>query len=197
MRLLAIDASQPRGCVVTYMDGMMRQYELTDENGSELLQSIANDHVYTHVFLGNGPGRMTGLRSSASFVSGLALACNASVYVVPSLLIIATSAYLQHGHELWQVIIDARLGQYYTAEYAFTPEGIKVIVPESLVDSVVVSQHSCSIYSDNMRFKPAVVFESIPWVPALTDYQLWQSCGLLKRVAYEMIPLVYLRNACQ
>ena len=194
MKLLAVDASQPLGGIATWLGDQKKQQILTDENATQLLQEIGGEHNYTHIYLGNGPGRMTGLRSAASFVSALACVYDSQVRVVSSMLIIATSAYLKYEHSTWQVIIDARLGQFYVAEYRFHQNRIEVITQPSLMNHYELSKYSCSIGSQNIP--TAVTFESIPWLPALTLYKLWEEGGLAEKVEHHKIPLIYLREAC-
>lgn len=196
IKLLAIDASQPMGSVAVWTPEEETEQLLTDDNASAILQTLGADPSYTHICLGHGPGRMTGLRSTASFVASLAMVHNTEVRVVSSLLIMATSAYLLHGHEKWQVVIDARLGQYYVAEYCFHKTKIEVITQPCLINNLVLSPHTCGVASPKLAVPLEVVFDFIPWLPALSLFELWQHSGLTQTVSSEKIPLIYLRNPC-
>lgn len=196
MNLLAVDASQPKGAVAIMTPDDAYQVVLTDGNATELLSVMLQKHDYSILCIGNGPGRMSGLRTTASYISAASWVCDTKVSMVSSLLIMATSAHLLHGHESWQVIIDARLGQFYVAEYRFTKSGIDVVMPPSLVDELKISEHSCGMELKNSQSVPEVVFDAIPWLPALSIYDLWCSSDLITEVDYNKIDINYLRKSC-
>ena len=106
MKLLTIDTSQPIG-EVAYCDGMLSQsFAITDQNATALLSAICQEHRPSHVLLGIGPGRLSGLRSSASFVAGLAQAYAIPIYTVSSLLLMA--AYAHHTTQHHRLPIERK-----------------------------------------------------------------------------------------
>lgn len=77
------------------------------------------------IAFGRGPGAFTGLRTSCAVAQGLAFGASLPVLPLDSLLIVAEGARVEagvdRGFEL-DVVMDARLGEVYTAAYAWDGE---------------------------------------------------------------------------
>lgn len=83
------------------------------------------------IVFGRGPGSFTGLRTACSVVQGLAFgADNLKVLPVDTLVAVAEEARFTHG--LTQVIamLDARMGEVYTAAYSWN-EATEIWQPQS------------------------------------------------------------------
>jgi tRNA threonylcarbamoyladenosine biosynthesis protein TsaB len=92
-----------------------------------------------------GPGAFTGVRTAASVAQGLALGLGVPVIGLDGLMIVADAAYHQKRADkaatVWQVAMDARMGQLYVGSYErHAGGGWQTIHPPSLVDAVDYSQ---------------------------------------------------------
>jgi tRNA threonylcarbamoyladenosine biosynthesis protein TsaB len=70
---------------------------------------------------GRGPGAFTGLRTACSVAQGLALGANKPVLPIDSLLAVAEDARSGNtapNQKIW-VVMDARMGEIYAAQYLF------------------------------------------------------------------------------
>ncbi|WP_296492961.1 tRNA (adenosine(37)-N6)-threonylcarbamoyltransferase complex dimerization subunit type 1 TsaB [Rhodoferax sp.] len=94
------------------------------------------------IVFGAGPGSFTGLRTACSVAQGLAFGASVPVLPVDSLLAVAEEARWNTGNAqslAVTALLDARMDELYTADYAFA-HGIwtqlsdcRLIKPESLV----------------------------------------------------------------
>lgn len=81
-----------------------------------------------------GPGSFTGVRVGVSAVQGLAFAADLPVLPLSTLAVLAWQ-----GHELapqyarWQVAMDARMGEIYTAAWEVGEAGLTALEPEALL----------------------------------------------------------------
>jgi tRNA threonylcarbamoyladenosine biosynthesis protein TsaB len=72
------------------------------------------------IVFGCGPGSFTGLRTACSVAQGLAFGAGGiQVLPVDTLLAVAEEAHFSSGAERIQAILDARMGEVYTASYAY------------------------------------------------------------------------------
>lgn len=87
------------------------------------------------VAVGTGPGSYTGLRASIALARGLALGAGLPVAGVPSVAAAALAACAEHPDaERLLVLVDARRGEFYRADYA--PDGagsLRELEPPRLV----------------------------------------------------------------
>ena len=136
MNLLAFDTSTERLSVaVQRADG--RRFEHAGAGGPQASQALIPtvqallaqaglplDALRAIVF-GRGPGSFTGLRTACSVAQGLAYGARggAGVPVLPvdTLLAVAEAARRSHGATQVLALLDARMGEVYTAEYAWSP----------------------------------------------------------------------------
>jgi tRNA threonylcarbamoyladenosine biosynthesis protein TsaB len=131
MKLLAIDTSTDR-------------MSLAVQNGEHVIthQGAAGAQASTHLIhavldllqqanvslpslqaiaFGQGPGAFTGLRTACSVSQGLALGLNIPLVPIDTLLCIAQSA--EPVHTKVMSVLDARMGQVYSAAYERTSAG--------------------------------------------------------------------------
>lgn len=93
------------------------------------------------IVFGAGPGSFTGLRTACSVAQGLAFGAAVPVLPVDTLLAVAEEARWQAGNPQTiavSALLDARMDQLYTADYAFAHgnwtlvRGCRLIKPEGL-----------------------------------------------------------------
>ncbi len=71
------------------------------------------------VVFGRGPGSFTGLRTACSVAQGLAFAANVKVLPIDTLLAVAEDARVAHGVNRVLAVLDARMGEVYSAAYDY------------------------------------------------------------------------------
>lgn len=71
------------------------------------------------VVFGRGPGSFTGLRTACAVAQGLAFGSQVPVLPVCSLLAVAHTAYQTHGCANVLAVLDARMGEVYSAHYHY------------------------------------------------------------------------------
>ncbi len=85
-----------------------------------------------------GPGAFTGLRTAASAAQGLAFGLDLPVLPIDSLMVVAEDARLQAGAldvgTLVGVAADARMGEIYSATYAWRGDGWGIVDDAFLVE---------------------------------------------------------------
>lgn len=69
------------------------------------------------IAFGAGPGSFTGVRTACGIVQGLAFGANIAVVPVVTLLAMAESCRLRSGAKDVLVVLDARMGEVYWAQY--------------------------------------------------------------------------------
>ncbi len=127
MRLLGIETSSAVGSVALEVDGDVLEREIASprEQTEQLLKLIDELLAAVGVGLrdldavtfGCGPGSFTGLRVAAAAAQGFALATAVPLVPVSSLWCLAERAHRQHGAERVVVVVDARMGEVYSASF--------------------------------------------------------------------------------
>lgn len=129
MNLLAFDTSTERLSVaVQRADG--RRFEHAGAGGPQASQALIPtvqallaqaglplDALRAVVF-GRGPGSFTGLRTACSVAQGLAYGAGVPVLPVDTLLAVAEAARRSHGATQVLALLDARMGEVYSAAWA-------------------------------------------------------------------------------
>ncbi len=81
-----------------------------------------------------GPGSFTGVRVGVSAAQGLAFAADLPVMALSTLAVLAWQGRaLAPQYERWQVAMDARMGEIYTAAWQVDPQGLTELEPEALM----------------------------------------------------------------
>lgn len=131
MKLLAIDTSTDRMSlavqngehVVTHQGaaGAQASAHLIHAVLDLLQQANVSLPSLQAIAFGQGPGAFTGLRTACSVSQGLALGLNIPLVPIDTLLCIAQSA--EPVHTKVMSVLDARMGQVYSAAYERTSAG--------------------------------------------------------------------------
>ena len=150
MNLLAFDTSTERLSVaVQRADGRRWQHQgpggaqasaaLIPAAQALLAQAALALGELRAIVFGRGPGSFTGLRTACSVAQGLALGAGVPVLPVDTLLAVAEAARQSHGAARVLALLDARMGELYSAAYAHDATagwralgGITVGAPEAL-----------------------------------------------------------------
>jgi tRNA threonylcarbamoyladenosine biosynthesis protein TsaB len=132
MNLLAIDTST-ESCSVAIVHGetVMARSELAPRRHAELVLPMADSllaelglgrHALDGIAVGRGPGAFTGVRLAISLAQGMAMALDIPVVTVSSLAALAMEAPDDGGPVL--ALIDARMGEIYSAAYRRRDDGL-------------------------------------------------------------------------
>ena len=130
MKLLAFDTSTET-MFIAVTDGA-KTWQHTSEGGAKtsaaliptilalLEEARLTLQQLDAVVFGRGPGSFTGLRTACSVVQGLAFgAGDIAVLPVDTLVAVAEEARFSHGATQVQAVLDARMGEVYTASYDY------------------------------------------------------------------------------
>ncbi len=131
MKLLALDASTEALSVAlldTASSGLARAYfEIAPKEHARKLLPLAGGLLaeagwalcaIDGLAFGRGPGAFTGLRIAAGLVQGLAMGLELPVAPVSTLAAIAARCFARSPADYARIILDASMGEIYTADYA-------------------------------------------------------------------------------
>ena len=157
MKILAFDTSAKTASVavceggnilgVSNIDNGLTQSELVlpmaEALLSQLKMSFADVELYAVTV---GPGSFTGVRIGVSTVKGLAFGRDIPCAPVSTLESLAENAAGLAG--LIVPCMDARRGQFYTATFAATGEGISRMTPDRAISAEELAEELCSYEGD-------------------------------------------------
>lgn len=134
MNLLAIEtATECCSVAVVHGETVMARSELAPRRHAELVLPMADSllaelglsrHALDGIAVGRGPGAFTGVRLAISLAQGMAMALDIPVVTVSSLAALAMEAPEDDNPVL--AVIDARMGEIYSAAYRRGDDGLLV-----------------------------------------------------------------------
>lgn len=184
--------------VKTHSQGILPMVqELLREAGITLAQCDV-------IGFGCGPGAFTGVRTACGVVQGLAYGANLPVLPVVTLEAMAEGARREHGVTEVLCVLDARMEEYYWAQYRYAEEAWQTVVAPQLsrVPAVPVQgladQHDLALVCGkgvDLADLPAGV-QTILFVPHAAQVAQLALRGYLagKAVPAEQAQPLYLRN---
>lgn len=119
---------------------------------------------------GAGPGSFTGVRMACGIVQGLAFGSSLPVAPVNTLLAVAVACYVKTGAKDVLVILDARMGEVYWAQYRFNAgllEWTAIIEPTLSAPLLVKSTGPVVVCGDGLKtyadlFTPSLFVDGLP-----------------------------------
>ena len=157
MKILAFDTSAKTASVavcdggnilgVSNIENGLTQSELVLPMAEALLAQLKLSFTDVELYAVTvGPGSFTGVRIGVSTVKGLAFGRNIPCAPVSTLEALAENAAGLTG--LIVPCMDARRGQFYTATFAATGEGISRMTPDRAISPEELAEELCSYEGD-------------------------------------------------
>lgn len=213
--LLALETAND-WCSVSLYDGQQVVAHRQDERSREqtrlilpMIDAVLEEQQLTLATLkaiafSRGPGSFSGVRINAAVTQALAWANDLPVIAVSTLQAVAQAAYRLHQCEQVVVVLDARMGEVYSAAYQLDANGLMQAVSTELlmayaefelpiVDNfqpVLVGSGSTLVKSDSQLIRHTQVQATSMDVAVLGDAALQASQTV---TAHDALP-VYLRE---
>ncbi len=213
--LLALETAND-WCSVSLYDGQQVVAHRQDERSREqtrlilpMIDAVLEEQQLTLATLkaiafSRGPGSFSGVRINAAVTQALAWANDLPVIAVSTLQAVAQAAYRLHQCEQVVVVLDARMGEVYSAAYQLDANGLMQAVSTELlvayaefelpiVDNfqpVLVGSGSALVKSDSQLIRHTQVQATSMDVAVLGDAALQASQTV---TAHDALP-VYLRE---
>ena len=213
--LLALETAND-WCSVSLYDGQQVVAHRQDERSREqtrlilpMIDELLHEQQITLATLqaiafSRGPGSFSGVRINAAVTQALAWANDLPVIAVSTLQAVAQAAYRLHQCEQVVVVLDARMGEVYSAAYQLDANGLMQAVSTELlmayaefelpiVDNfqpVLVGSGSALVKSDSQLIRHTQVQATSMDVAVLGDAALQASQTV---TAHDALP-VYLRE---
>jgi tRNA threonylcarbamoyladenosine biosynthesis protein TsaB len=145
-RVIAHDASG----VHTHSQSVLPMVQtLLKESGITLAQCDA-------IAFGSGPGSFTGVRTACGIAQGLAFGSDLPVVPIVTLLAMAQACRDVCGADEVAVVLDARMGEVYWAQYRYADEWQTVIEPRLSLPAEVVPQGDAVVCGNGLdAYAPA------------------------------------------
>ncbi len=144
MRLLAIDSATEACSIALWESGWVgADYVWAPRGHTQALLPMIEQQLalaswslaqLDGIVCTQGPGSFSGVRIGIAAAQGLAYAANLPTLGVSSLAALAwQGAMARPDLSRWQVVVDARMQEVYTAGYRFRDQQLEVIAPEALL----------------------------------------------------------------
>lgn len=121
--------------------------ELLKEAGIGLSQCDA-------IAFGSGPGSFTGVRTACGVTQGLAFGCDLPVVPVVTLLAMAQACREECGAGEVLVVLDARMGEVYWAQYRYADGWQTVLEPRLSAPSTVMANGEAVVCGNGLAAYP-------------------------------------------
>lgn len=123
------------------------------------------------IAFGRGPGSFTGLRTACAVAQGFGFGANVPLLPIDSLHALAQQAHLQHGVMRVVAVLDARMDQVYTAQYAFDGSAAdgttQVLAPQDVVVPEGFSLVGNAFMAYGERLPQAARLDALPTARAM------------------------------
>ena len=201
MRILAFEFSTVRRSVALVEEGRVicREQEGEKPGGptrlirAVLSQADLQPEDIGCLAVGLGPGSYTGIRVSIAIAQGWELARQVKLLGVNSVECLAWRAWLEGQHGDVATVVDAQRGEYYTARYAITHDGV-----EAVTELAIVSPEMIQEWVDGGTILVGCDLPGAPWSirdlrpeAGMTGVLAWERSDFLQ--GSEMEP-IYLRT---
>ncbi len=212
--LIAIETSTELASVALLSEGVWTQRESSGAQThsatvlnllQELLQQAGVSLAQCDALaFGSGPGSFTGVRTACGLAQGLAFGAGIPVAPVVTLLAMAEAARLAGAGDHILAVLDARMGEVYSAHYHFH-DGLWQTISEpglSTATEVVAYANAQFVLNDAMRVCGNGLLAYADDFQALTCIETYpqimphaESVGRLALIAMEQGTLVHARDA--
>ncbi len=140
--ILAIDTSTDQCCVmVDTQTQLISLIESQPKRHNEVIIDLMNTALskanishtdINYIAIGIGPGSFVGVRLGVAAVKALAAIFNPPIVTFSSLLSISATAAKTSHYQSIQPVLNARMGDVYTASYTFNGQNITTNKPDSV-----------------------------------------------------------------
>lgn len=121
------------------------------------------------IAFGSGPGSFTGVRTACGLVQGLAFGSNLPVIPIVTLHAMAYACREVSGASDILAVLDARMGEVYSAQYRYE-QGWQVVIPPALsLPSALAAEgnftacgNALNAYRDEFRFEAKALVDAYP-----------------------------------
>jgi tRNA threonylcarbamoyladenosine biosynthesis protein TsaB len=158
MKILAIDTATEACSVALLNEGIQDViFDICPQQHSQRILPMIDEILSKHgltvndldaLAYGRGPGSFTGVRIATGIVQGLALGADLPVIEVSTLAAMAQQNYMQNGHRVSKVLIDARMQEVYFGHYAIADEDGDEIVGELQSEAVLSPQEAIAKFAE-------------------------------------------------
>lgn len=149
MITLALEAATYTGSVAVIRDGVVvveRETAMRGVDEERLMPAVADalaeagvaPNAIDRIACGEGPGSFTSLRIAGAIAKGLALAANAPLYPVSSLLLIVAGTELAPGR--YVAVLDAMRGDVFACVFFVTDSAIGAESPTTILARTALAE---------------------------------------------------------
>lgn len=162
MNILAIDTAT-EACSVALMlgDKVDGVFELCPQQHSQRILPMIDDVLSRNkrslsdldiLAYGRGPGSFTGVRIAASTIQGLSLGADLEVVEISTLAAMAQENFERFACKHTLALIDARMQEVYSGEFAIGDEGIALPVKDESVVPPASIRSELAAYENEQSF---------------------------------------------
>jgi tRNA threonylcarbamoyladenosine biosynthesis protein TsaB len=158
MKILAIDTATEACSVALLNDDVTDMiFEICPQQHSQRILPMIDKLLTKHgikindldaLAYGRGPGSFTGVRIATGVVQGLALGADLPVIEVSTLAAMAQQNYMQHGHLVTKVLIDARMQEVYFGHFEVQQDVAEGIVKERQREAVLTPAEAVAKFAE-------------------------------------------------
>jgi tRNA threonylcarbamoyladenosine biosynthesis protein TsaB len=162
--ILAIETSTEQASAALWQDARVTQKEITGvQTHSQTLLPMVQELLKEAgiglsqcdaIAFGSGPGSFTGVRTACGVAQGLAFGCDLPVVPIVTLLAMAQACREECGVDDVLVVLDARMGEVYWAQYRYADGWQTVLEPRLSAPSVVAANGEAVVCGNGLAAYP-------------------------------------------